>query len=53
MTDHDSINEPPVSPKQRVLWMTVRQVLLMLLSAVEAYLGLERSVEPRHKQKKK
>lgn len=36
--------------KNRALLMTCRQVLLMLLGAVEDYLGLERSVIPKHKR---
>lgn len=36
--------------RTKVLLMTCRQVLLMLLGAVEDYLGLERSIVPKHKR---
>jgi hypothetical protein len=36
--------------RTRTLLMTCRQVLLMLLGALEDYLGLERSVIPKHKR---
>ena len=40
----------PVVGSQRLLWMTIRQVLIILLGAVEVYLGLERSIVPRKKR---
>lgn len=36
--------------KQRILLMTMRQCLIMLLGALEDYLELERSIVPRHKR---
>jgi hypothetical protein len=30
--------------------MTVRQALIMILGALEDYLGLERSIVPRHRR---
>jgi hypothetical protein len=38
--------------KNRALLMTVRQALIMLLGAVEDYLGMPRSVQPKHKREK-
>ncbi len=37
-------------PKQRVLLLAFRQSLLMMLGAIEDYLGVERSVCPKHKR---
>jgi len=34
--------------KNRVLLLSVRQALLMVLGALEDYLGVERSVTPKH-----
>jgi len=34
----------------RVLWLAVRQALLIVLGAVETYLGLERTVIPKRKR---
>lgn len=36
--------------RERVLWMAVRQVLIMALGAVEDYLELPRSIVPRRKR---
>jgi hypothetical protein len=33
---------------QRILWIGLRQALLVALGALEDYLGLERSVTPKH-----
>lgn len=32
------------------LWMAIRQALIILLGAIEDYLGLDRSIVPRHKR---
>jgi len=34
--------------KQRVLLLSIRQALLIILGAIEDYLGMERSVIPKH-----
>lgn len=34
----------------RVLLLTVRQALIMILGALEDYLGMERSITPRRKR---
>ncbi len=34
----------------RTLLMAVRQALIMILGALEDYLGLERSIVPRHRR---
>lgn len=36
-----------ITPQQRRLLMTVRQALIMMLGALEEYLGLERSITPK------
>lgn len=36
--------------KLRVLLMTIRQALLMILGALEDFLGLDRSVVPKHRR---
>lgn len=35
----------------RWLLLAIRQALLVALGAIEVYLGLERSVTPKHKRK--
>lgn len=45
--------EPPpgtVDPRMRMLLLAVRQSLLIVLGAVESYLCMERSVQPKHKR---
>lgn len=39
-----------VPDKQRALLLTCRQVLIMLLGALEDYLDMERSIIPKHKR---
>jgi len=34
----------------RALWMCVRQALIMILGAIEDYLGLDRSITPKHRR---
>lgn len=34
----------------RILWMGIRQALIMAIGAIEEYLGLERSIVPRRKR---
>lgn len=44
-------NQGAIIPtKQRVLLLTVRQALIMLLGALEDYLEMERSIIPKHKR---
>ena len=35
----------------RTLWLGMRQALLIALGAIEDFLGLERTKEPKHKLK--
>ena len=32
------------------LWLSIRQAVLLVLGAIEVYLGMERSVKPRRKR---
>jgi hypothetical protein len=41
----DSVALPP---RLRILLMTVRQALIIVLGAIEDYLEMERSIIPRH-----
>jgi hypothetical protein len=45
MSEREAIPE-----RQRVLWLAFRQALIMMVGAIEEYLGLERSILPRHKR---
>lgn len=54
MTTPPPAADPPVpalDPRQRVLWLAVRQALLIVLGAVETYLGLEHSRETRRERR--
>ena len=49
------MQQPTISPdsidtRQRVLLMAIRQALIMALGALEDYLGLDRSIVPRHRR---
>ena len=35
---------------ERVLLLSVRQALIIVLGAIETYLGMERSIVPKHKR---
>jgi hypothetical protein len=35
---------------ERRLWMAIRQALIIVLGAIEEYLGIERSIIPRRKR---
>ena len=37
---------------ERILWVAIRQALIIALGAIEQFLGLPRSIEPRHKRKR-
>lgn len=39
-----------IAPKTRLLLLTVRQAIIMVLGALEDYLGVQRSIIPKHKQ---
>lgn len=39
-----------MAERERVLWMGVRQVLIMALGLVEDYLALPRSIVPRRRR---
>ena len=36
----------------RNLWLAIRQALIIVLGAIEEYLGLERSIVPKHKRER-
>lgn len=36
-----------LDPRTRELWLTIRRALIMLLGALEDYLGLDRTLPPR------
>lgn len=36
--------------KERALLLAIRQALLIVLGAIEEYLGMERSVTPKHRR---
>jgi len=35
-----------VDERQRILWMAIRQALIIALGGIEDYLGMKRSIEP-------
>jgi hypothetical protein len=39
-----------IDDKTKVLMMAIRQALLIALGAIEEFLGIERSVTPKHKR---
>ena len=39
-------------PATRRLWMAIRQATIIFLGAIEEYLGLERSIVPKHKRER-
>jgi len=41
-----------IDPRVRVLWLGIRQGLIIVLGAIEDYLGVERSIVPRHKRRR-
>lgn len=45
-----ALSAPPLDPHTRTLLLALRQALLIALGALEDYLGLERSVTPKHKR---
>lgn len=40
----------PRTERERVLWLGIRQALIIALGGIEDYLGLERTREPKHKR---
>lgn len=36
--------------KERTLWLAVRQALIIIIGAIEDYIGLERSIVPKRKK---
>ena len=42
-----------VTPQTRQLLLAVRQAILICLGAIETYLGMERSVTPKHRLENK
>lgn len=40
-----------IDPRARIFMISVRQALIMLIGALEDYLGIERSIVPRHKRR--
>ncbi len=41
----------PVDTRTRVLLLAVRQALLIVLGAIETYLDMPRSVQPKHTER--
>lgn len=39
-----------MSDRERVLWLAIRQAVLICLGAIETYLGLDRTVVPKRKR---
>jgi hypothetical protein len=39
-----------IEERQRILWMGIRQALIIALGAIEDFLGLERSIIPRKRR---
>ena len=39
-----------MTPDARRLWMGIRQALIIALGAIEDWLGMERSIIPKHKR---
>lgn len=39
-----------IPDKQRAFLLVVRQAIIMVLGALEDYLGMERSIVPKHKR---
>jgi len=39
-----------IKERERILWVAIRQALLLVLGAIEDYLGMERSIIPKHKR---
>jgi len=48
----NSAENVTVDQRQRALWFAVRQALIIILGAIEDYLGIERSIVPRHKRRR-
>jgi len=44
------IQRKMIDPKLKILLMAIRQALLIALGALEEYMGIERSVIPKHKK---
>ncbi len=40
-----------MSKQERFLWLAIRQALLIILGAVEDYLGLPRTRIPKHRRR--
>ena len=36
--------------ESRNLWMAIRQAIIIILGAIEEYLGMPRSIVPKHKR---
>jgi len=52
MTDNTTIGRQSehAEDRTRVLLLAVRQALIMVLGALETYLDLPRSIEPKHRR---
>lgn len=46
----DAVNVPHLPERERTLLMAARQALIIVLGAIEDYLGLDRSIVPRRKR---
>lgn len=40
-----------IADRQRILLLSIRQALIMMLGAIEDYLDMERSIVPRDKRR--
>lgn len=40
----------PVTERDKRLFLTLRQAHIMMIGAIEDYLGMERSIPPKHKR---
>lgn len=45
-----SLDTTPCNIQTKTLLMTMRQAMIMILGAIEDYLGMERSIIPKHKR---
>lgn len=39
-----------MNERERVLWLAIRQAVLICLGAIETYLGIDRTVVPKRKR---
>lgn len=44
--------ERPIDPRVRLMLIGIRQGLLIMIAAIESYLGMRRSIPPRRTRRK-